>query len=188
MAPIKPGIGARVWFEPAATCCGGRRVGLAKFSTPHGEGPCVSMIHSQANGAEARARRVLPAVRLPGRNVGRHRGHAAADARARAVGHRCVGVVSAARHAVLRSRAGTAWREAELGGLERPVDDVQGDLCAGCVPQRARPGASRIRARKAARAGALLKAPGPARRGIDARCPDLQPRPSHKAAASLNLR
>ena len=48
------------------------------------------------------------------------------DCRARR--HRHVGVVPAAGHAVLRARQGAARREAELGRLERPGDDVPRDL------------------------------------------------------------
>ena len=57
----------------------------------------------------------------------------AAHARARARGHRRVRVVSAARHALLRARAAGTRTEAELVRLERSLDDVQGDVCAGGV-------------------------------------------------------
>ena len=55
--------------------------------------------------------RLLPAVRLPGRDARGHRAHAADGARLPPRRHRHVGLLPAARHALLRRRAARAGRK-----------------------------------------------------------------------------
>ena len=96
---------------------------------------------------------VLPAVRLSRRDA---RWTFSARCRwcgLRAGRHRRVGVLSAAGHALLRTRQGAARPEAELGRLRRSRDDVSLDLPAGVLP-----GAASSRARRVPRAAGVAAA------------------------------